>query len=59
MLIVRAGPREGRMASFNSQEVANTLLAFAKMEHMDVALLAVRAAVQPTAHTPGMPMSAA
>lgn len=29
------------MHSFNSQEIANTLLAFAKMEHMDIALLQV------------------
>ena len=30
------------MRSFNSQEIANTLLAYAKMEHVDIALLQVR-----------------
>jgi hypothetical protein len=31
-----------RIASFNDQEISNSLLAFAKMEHVDVSLLRVR-----------------
>ena len=30
------------MRSFNAQEIANTLLAFAKMEHVDIPLLQVQ-----------------